>query len=141
MTLGLYYPFAKVRRLRYFHGATEVGGALGIGVGLGLQGVVKEFVSGLFLIFDRMVSVGDYILSGGEMAALTLLDACIRLLPGVMGAASSGDEESFESGLARTVEWYLANEWWWRPLRDKRYAGERLGLLPGSAAAHAEPSV
>lgn len=36
-------------------------GALGIGVGLGLQGVVKEFVSGLFLIFDRMVSVGDYI--------------------------------------------------------------------------------
>ena len=36
--------------------------------------------------------------------------------------------ESFESGLQRTVEWYLANEWWWRPLRDKRYAGERLGL-------------
>ena len=45
------------------------------------------------------VSIGDYVLSGGEMAALTLLDACIRLLPGVMGAASSGDEESFESGL------------------------------------------
>ena len=41
-------------------------GALGIGVGLGLQGVVKEFVSGLFLIFDRMVSVGDYVeLEGG----------------------------------------------------------------------------
>src|SRR5690606_28480401 len=45
------------------------------------------------------VSIGDYILSGGEMAALVLLDACIRLLPGVMGAASSGDEESFETGL------------------------------------------
>jgi len=45
------------------------------------------------------VSIGDYILSGGEMAALVLLDACIRLLPGVMGAASSGDEESFEAGL------------------------------------------
>jgi small-conductance mechanosensitive channel len=40
---------------------TVFAGALGIGVGLGLQGVVKEFVSGLFLIFDRMVSVGDYI--------------------------------------------------------------------------------
>src|SRR3546814_1908124 len=40
------------------------------------------------------ISIGDYILSGGETAAIVLLDACIRLLPGVMGAASSGDEES-----------------------------------------------
>ncbi|EPR16218.1 tRNA (guanine-N1)-methyltransferase [Sphingobium indicum IP26] len=47
----------------------------------------------------EQVSMGDIILSGGEMGALMLLDACIRLLPGVMGAASSGDEESFESGL------------------------------------------
>ena len=45
------------------------------------------------------VSIGDYILSGGETAALVLLDACVRLLDGVMGAASSGIEESFESGL------------------------------------------
>jgi small-conductance mechanosensitive channel len=46
-------------------------GAIGIGVGLGLQGVVKEFVSGLFLIFDRMVSVGDYIeLEGGVRGAI-----------------------------------------------------------------------
>ncbi|WP_313809249.1 tRNA (guanosine(37)-N1)-methyltransferase TrmD [Sphingobium sp.] len=57
------------------------------------------------------ISMGDIILSGGEMGALMLLDACIRLLPGVMGAASSGDEESFESGLleyphyTRPVEW------------------------------------
>ena len=35
--------------------------------------------------------------------------------------------ESFESGLERTVDWYLANEWWWRPIRDAKYAGERLG--------------
>jgi tRNA (guanine37-N1)-methyltransferase len=45
------------------------------------------------------VSVGDYVLSGGEPAAIALLDACVRLLPGVMGAPSSGEEESFESGL------------------------------------------
>ena len=46
-------------------------GAIGIGVGLGLQGVVKEFVSGIFLIFDRMVSVGDYIeLEGGTRGAI-----------------------------------------------------------------------
>ena len=36
-------------------------------------------------------------------------------------------EESFESGLARTIDWYLENEWWWRPIREGNYAGERLG--------------
>ena len=57
------------------------------------------------------VSVSDIVLSGGEPAAIMLLDACIRLLPGVMGAASSGCEESFEEGLleyphfTRPVEW------------------------------------
>lgn len=45
------------------------------------------------------ISIGDYILSGGEPAALVLLDAVVRLLPGVMGNALSGEEESFESGL------------------------------------------
>ena len=38
-------------------------------------------------------------------------------------------QESFETGLEKTVDWYLANEWWWRPIRDKRYAGERLGQV------------
>ena len=45
------------------------------------------------------VSVGDYVLSGGELAAMALLDACVRLLPGVMGAEESGAEESFEQNL------------------------------------------
>ena len=45
------------------------------------------------------LSVGDYVLSGGEMAALVVMDACIRLLPGVMGTEASGHDESFESGL------------------------------------------
>jgi tRNA (guanine37-N1)-methyltransferase len=45
------------------------------------------------------VSIGDYILSGGEIAALALMDACVRLLPGVMGEELSGEEESFEQGL------------------------------------------
>jgi len=50
--------------------------------------------------------------------------------------------ESFASGLARTVDWYLANEWWWRPLRERVYGGERLGLPPEAApvpAAAAPP--
>lgn len=45
------------------------------------------------------VSIGDFVLSGGEVAALVLLDACVRLLPGVMGAQASGHDESFETGL------------------------------------------
>lgn len=50
------------------------------------------------------VSLGDYVLSGGEVAAMALLDACVRLLPGVMGAAESAEEESF-SGPARLLEY------------------------------------
>ncbi len=45
------------------------------------------------------VSIGDYVLSGGELAAMVLLDACVRLIPGVMGKLESGSEESFEAGL------------------------------------------
>ena len=45
------------------------------------------------------ISVGDYVLSGGEIAAMALLDACVRLLPGVMGKLESGYDESFSDGL------------------------------------------
>ena len=45
------------------------------------------------------VSIGDYVLSGGEIAALVLIDACVRLLPGVMGKLESGTDESFSDGL------------------------------------------
>ncbi|MGD9846140.1 MAG: dTDP-glucose 4,6-dehydratase [Variibacter sp.] len=43
--------------------------------------------------------------------------------------------ETFESGIRKTIAWYLENEWWWRPIRDKRYAGERLGTLAAAAGA------
>lgn len=59
----------------------------------------------------EQVSIGDFILSGGEMGALVLLDACIRLLPGVMGAPSSGDDESFETGLLEYPQYTRPNEW------------------------------
>jgi len=42
-------------------------------------------------------------------------------------------QENFATGIARTIDWYLANEWWWRPLRAEKYAGERLGLPAGQA--------
>ncbi len=59
----------------------------------------------------EQVSMGDIILSGGEIGALMLLDACIRLLPGVMGAACSGDDESFETGLLEYPHYTRPNDW------------------------------
>ena len=57
------------------------------------------------------VSVGDYILSGGEVAAQVLLDAIIRLLPGVMGNDTSGETESFETGLLEHPHYTRPAEW------------------------------
>src|SRR4029079_16665621 len=57
------------------------------------------------------VSIGDYVLSGGEIAAMALLDACVRLLPGVMGAEASGTEESFSAGLLEYPQYTRPNRW------------------------------
>ena len=70
------------------------------------------------------VSIGDYVLSGGEMAALVLLDACVRLLPGVMGAASSGDEESFERGLLEYPHYTRPQEWEGRTIPQVLRSGD-----------------
>ena len=59
----------------------------------------------------REVSIGDYVLSGGEPAALVLLDAIVRLLPGVMGSQASGEEESFEGGLLEHPHYTKPNLW------------------------------
>ncbi|WGD52771.1 tRNA (guanosine(37)-N1)-methyltransferase TrmD [Bradyrhizobium sp. CB1650] len=60
------------------------------------EGVDQRVVDGRSL---EEISIGDYVLSGGEIAALALIDACVRLLPGVMGKEASGTEESFSDGL------------------------------------------
>lgn len=70
------------------------------------------------------VSIGDFVLSGGETAAIVLLDACIRLLPGVMGAASSGDEESFESGLLEYPHYTRPVEWEGRTIPEVLRSGD-----------------
>lgn len=59
----------------------------------------------------REVSIGDYILSGGEPAAIVLLDAIVRLLPGVMGKLESGAEESFSDGLLEHPHYTKPNSW------------------------------
>ena len=70
------------------------------------------------------VSIGDYVLSGGEIGALVLLDACIRLLPGVMGAASSGEEESFETGLLEYPHYTRPVEWEGRAIPEVLRSGD-----------------
>ena len=72
----------------------------------------------------EQISIGDIILSGGEMGALMLLDACIRLLPGVMGAASSGDEESFESGLLEYPHYTRPALWEGRAIPEVLRSGD-----------------
>ncbi|MEQ9349570.1 MAG: tRNA (guanosine(37)-N1)-methyltransferase TrmD, partial [Alphaproteobacteria bacterium] len=57
------------------------------------------------------ISLGDYVLSGGEPAAIALVDACVRLLPGVLGAADSVSEESFESGLLEYPHYTRPRVW------------------------------
>lgn len=70
------------------------------------------------------VAVGDLVLSGGEPAALMLLDACIRLLPGVMGAPSSGAEESFENGLLEYPHYTRPQEWEGRTIPEVLRSGD-----------------
>jgi tRNA (guanine37-N1)-methyltransferase len=72
----------------------------------------------------EQVSMGDIILSGGEIGAFMLLDACIRLLPGVMGAASSGVEESFENGLLEYPQYTRPAEWEGRTIPEVLRSGD-----------------
>ncbi|GGD43709.1 tRNA (guanosine(37)-N1)-methyltransferase TrmD [Aureimonas glaciei] len=72
------------------------------------EGVDERVIEGRGL---TEVSIGDYVLSGGELAALVLLDAVIRLLPGVMGNALSGETESFETGLLEHPHYTRPAEW------------------------------
>jgi len=98
--------------------------AAGPGV-VALCGRFEGFDERLFEARDiEQVSIGDYILSGGEMGALVLLDACIRLIPGVMGAASSGVEESFESGLLEYPQYTRPQMWEGRTIPEVLRSGD-----------------
>jgi len=91
---------ARVRALAEGEGVIVVCGRF--------EGVDERVIEGRGL---EEVSIGDYILSGGEIAALTLLDACVRLLPGTMGKAASGEEESFEGGLLEYPHYTRPRDW------------------------------
>ena len=70
------------------------------------------------------VSVGDYVLSGGEIAAMALIDACVRLLPGVMGKAVSAEEESFSQGLLEYPQYTRPQEFEGRPIPEILTSGD-----------------
>jgi tRNA (guanine37-N1)-methyltransferase len=70
------------------------------------------------------ISVGDYVLSGGEVAALVLLDACVRLLPGVMGKEASGEDESFSAGLLEYPQYTRPAEFEGRPIPEILTSGD-----------------
>jgi tRNA (guanine37-N1)-methyltransferase len=74
------------------------------------------------------VSIGDYVLSGGEVAALAVLDACIRLLPGVMGHSESEAEESFEAGLLEYPHYTRPREWEGREIPDVLLGGNHAAI-------------
>ena len=69
------------------------------------------------------LSVGDVVLSGGELAAMLVIDACVRLLPGVVGAAASLDEESFADGLLEYPHYTRPQSWEGRTVPDVLVSG------------------
>ncbi len=74
------------------------------------------------------ISLGDFVLSGGEPAALALLDACVRLLPGVMGAEASLEEESFARGLLEYPHYTRPAEWCGRKVPDVLLSGHHRNI-------------
>jgi len=70
------------------------------------------------------ISVGDYVLSGGEIAAMALIDACVRLLPGVMGKPASGADESFSEGLLEYPQYTRPQRFEGRPIPEILNSGD-----------------
>ena len=70
------------------------------------------------------VSIGDYVLSGGEIAAMALIDACVRLLPGVMGKPNSGSDESFSEGLLEYPQYTRPQEFEGQPIPEILLSGD-----------------
>src|SRR5262249_1736969 len=83
------------------------------------------------------VSIGDYVLSGGEIAAMALIDACVRLLPGVMGAEASGAEESFAQGLLEYPQYTRPQVFEGRPIPQVLLSGDH-GKVAAFRRAEAE---
>jgi tRNA (guanine37-N1)-methyltransferase len=101
---------------------TELAGGRGAVIVCGrFEGVDERVIAGRGL---EEISVGDYVLSGGELAALALIDACVRLLPGVMGKEASAAEESFAAGLLEYPQFTRPADWEGRTIPDVLASGD-----------------
>ena len=98
------------------------------------EGVDERVISARNL---EEVSLGDFVLAGGEIAALALLDACVRLLPGVMGKETSGAEESFAEGLLEYPQYTRPQVWEDRPIPEVLLSGDH-GKVAAWRRAEAE---
>jgi tRNA (guanine37-N1)-methyltransferase len=85
------------------------------------EGIDQRVIEGRNL---REVSIGDYVLSGGELAAMVVIDAIVRLLPGVVGEPASLVEESFEAGLLEYPQYTRPREWEGRAIPDVLLSGD-----------------
>jgi tRNA (guanine37-N1)-methyltransferase len=85
------------------------------------EGVDERLIAGRQL---EEISLGDFVLSGGEIAALALIDACVRLLPGVMGKEASAAEESFTQGLLEYPQYTRPAAWEGQPIPDVLLSGD-----------------
>lgn len=110
---GERFTQAAARRLAAGPGAILLAGRF--------EGIDERVIAGRGL---QELSIGDYVLSGGEIAAMTVLDACVRLLPGVMGEAASLTEESFESGLLEYPHYTRPRDWEGRAIPDVLLSGD-----------------
>ena len=110
---GAPFTQARARTLALGEGAVLICGRF--------EGVDERIVAARNL---EEISIGDYVLSGGEIAAFAVCDACVRLLPGVMGAADSSDEESFEAGLLEYPHYTRPREWEGRAIPDVLLSGD-----------------
>ncbi|MEA2929824.1 MAG: tRNA (guanine37-N1)-methyltransferase [Hyphomicrobiales bacterium] len=98
------------------------------------EGIDERVIEGRGL---TEISLGDFVLSGGEVAALALLDACVRLLPGVMGKDASGAEESFAEGLLEYPHYTRPQVWEDRAIPDVLLSGDH-GKIAAWRRAEAE---
>jgi tRNA (guanine37-N1)-methyltransferase len=98
------------------------------------EGVDERVIAGRAL---EEVSIGDYVLSGGEIAAMALIDACVRLLPGVMGAPASRSEESFTEGLLEYPQYTRPQLWEGQPIPQVLLSGDH-GKIAAWRRAEAE---
>jgi len=85
------------------------------------EGVDERVIAGRGL---QELSIGDYVLSGGEIAAQVVIDACLRLIPGVMGKLASAQEESHEGGLLEHAHYTRPREWEGRAIPDVLLSGD-----------------